>query len=81
VSGWERVIGTPSVNNDNNKTVTVNCPGTKKVIGGGGSINNDSAFITQSYPSADNQWTVRSAKVNGSVSWIVTAYAICANVQ
>lgn len=86
MSGWE-IVTAISVSTDSStpKTVSISCPGTKKVIGGGGNISSgDEAdvVVVQSYPSANNTWFVRGDETfNYNSSWSVTVYAICATVN
>jgi hypothetical protein len=35
--------------------------------------------VTSAYPSANNAWTVTTVKNQGSPTWTVTVYALCAN--
>ncbi len=35
--------------------------------------------VTGAYPSANNAWTVTTVKNQGSPTWTVTVYALCAN--
>jgi hypothetical protein len=66
-----------------NKTVTVTCNGTRKVLGGGGIINDNNPQINDSYPSADNAWTVSGAETGfgtGS-NWTLTVWAVCADIS
>ena len=82
VSGWEKVSAT-SASSSSDKSVTVTCTGSKKILGGGGtlSISNGKVVVSQSYPSADNEWTAKAVEVSGeSSSWTVTAYAMCADI-
>lgn len=81
VSGYERiVVVSPSDSAD--KTVLVDCPDGKKVIGGGGavSVTSSSVQILNSFPSSDTQWTLLAVEHNSlSSNWTATAYAICVN--
>jgi hypothetical protein len=83
VTNWERVSVT-SASTSADKSVTAPCTGTKKLLGGGASlnINNKTVSITQSYPSTDSAWTAQALEIatEGS-SWTVTAWAICGTVQ
>jgi hypothetical protein len=82
VTGWE-TITVVSATNTSSKTTTATCSGTKKVFGGGytftASGNETQVFVTGSWPSANNAWTVTTIKNGGNPSWTVTVYALCAN--
>ena len=72
-----------TVNCTGNCNVTVTCTGTLKVTGGGlkvvstsGTGNAQNMHMSQSYPSADNAWTVYGTNVGGGTI-TVAAYAIC----
>lgn len=75
VSGWEKKILASATNTEVDKTVTVFCPEDKKVLGGGALASSNLAYVYENYPSADNAWTVSAHK--SSLSWALTAYAIC----
>jgi hypothetical protein len=79
VSGYERVTGTASANDDNNKTATATCPSGKVVVGGGfveaGSIPGI-AKIGQSQATSDTVWTV-FGRGDGINSWSLQAFAVC----
>jgi hypothetical protein len=71
-----------SANNSSNKSVTLECSGTKSVLGGGGIVNNDNPALNDSYASADNAWTVTANEQGfgtGS-NWTLTVWAICGDV-
>jgi hypothetical protein len=58
-------------------TVTVTCSAGKKVIGGGGTVATPaSCFISNSYPSANNIWSVTFTSSANSASGTITAYAV-----
>jgi integrin beta 8 len=83
MSGWERISVT-SASDSINKTATATCTGSKKIIGGGGSLSivNGKVMISSNIPSADNQWSVTGTETSTENGvWTVTAYAICATVQ
>jgi hypothetical protein len=72
---------TAAVTNSNSaKTLTVDCPGGKKVTGGGGStsiVNGDVALF-ESRPYDADTWLVSAAENdNVSGNWTLTVYAIC----
>jgi hypothetical protein len=84
VSGYERVAGTAqTVNNGNQeRTFTVSCPGTKKVVGGGITVPDadvDILHVNASGPSSDTQWKVVVSRIGGNTNETatVTPYAIC----
>ncbi len=85
ISGWVRVEETSDLDNTPFKSVTVRCPGTTKVVGGGhrgmdGFFPDINSYA--SYPSADNEWTVAAASTAPLTIlffWRIRAYAICAN--
>ncbi|HUY60078.1 MAG TPA: hypothetical protein VMV16_10255 [Solirubrobacteraceae bacterium] len=58
--------------------LTASCPSGTVVIGGGGSLSDESgaAYIDDSYPSGNTGWTVDFNNSNDAVSVVVTA--ICA---
>jgi len=79
ISGSEIVTAT-SANDSADKTVTATCSGTKKVVGGGGKISVQSGTIAilDSYPSADNQWSISAVETKSySLDWNASCYAIC----
>jgi hypothetical protein len=64
-------------------TATASCPGSKALLGGGGSVtkvlSTDVISLDQSYPSSTTTWTARAivdADVSGGT---VTAYAVCSS--
>jgi hypothetical protein len=61
-------------------TASVDCTGTKKVVGGGFlTTGSGEIALVQSYPSDDNTWTVTAfVDNNGDLgAWSITAYALC----
>ncbi|HEY1366473.1 MAG TPA: hypothetical protein VGF23_05145 [Gaiellaceae bacterium] len=67
------------------KTVSVSCPGGKKVIGGGVSVSGDGAnkvSVTESFPEAAlGSWTATAVEATPSTAtWRITVYALCATV-
>ena len=82
-SGWERIVGTPSADNESNRTVTASCTSGKRAVGGGylaSNVSNASeVVITASYPSSDTVWTASGGVDNngGDASYTLTAYVIC----
>lgn len=89
VSGWQRIIGTVSPDNENDKAVTATCPAGKKAIGGGfltSNVSNPSrVVITSSYPSSDGTWTatgiVQNTRFTNDGSYSLAAYVICATAN
>jgi len=82
VTGWE-TITVISASSTASKTTTATCSGSKKVFGGGYTIaasgNETQVTVTGAFPSAINAWTVTTVKNQGSPTWTVTVYALCAN--
>jgi hypothetical protein len=85
VSGWERVVGATSVDDETAKTAVANGSGGRQVVGGGyvlSSLSGSSVtgnVVQASYPVAADTWqvTTRSTAAGGDNSYAVTAYAIC----
>jgi hypothetical protein len=71
-----------SARDGNNKGLTITCDGTQKVLGGGGYPDSFQVWLASSFPSASNRWSVTAHEANpGPVAdWVLTAYAICADV-
>jgi hypothetical protein len=79
VSGWERNAVNTGVGTGNGQTLSVNCTGGKKVLGGGGSLaNNGDGIITYSYPLDDDTWQIHFDVTVASST--VTVYILCASV-
>ena len=82
MTGWE-TITVVSASSTASKTTTATCSGSKKVFGGGYVIaaggQETQVTVTGAYPSATNAWTVTTVKNQGSPTWTVTVYALCAN--
>ena len=84
LNGLESPLATSAQDSSSPKVLLVNCPTGKRVIGGsaratGVAANNGNVTITELYPSAPNQWTVRAVEVDpGGASWALTAQAFCA---
>ena len=81
--GLERVSATSPLNSAN-KSVTVSCPGAKRVLGAGADINtfNGQVLMDDLRPNAG----LTSVTVNGledetgnAANWSLTAYAVCAD--
>jgi hypothetical protein len=82
ISGWE-IISNTSLSTSVDKSISASCTGSKKIIGGGGYISpiSQNLAIQSSYPPSNNSWMVTAVEAsNENSNWIVTAYAICANV-
>jgi len=79
VTGYTRLTQGASFNLNGN-SATVSCPTGSVVLGGGVSGN---VVLEQSYPSADDTWTVvaHKANPNGSNQVGGTVYAVCAAVN
>lgn len=56
---------------------TATCPTGMKVLGGGGTSNNNSDFMSDNYPNTYYSWSVSWYGISGSHS----AYAICARIK
>jgi hypothetical protein len=82
VTGWERVSAVSATNNTDTKSVSVDCPAGKKLLGGGGVTSHADVYIYASYPVDDDTWTVSASEESLSTptTWAVTAWAICASV-
>jgi hypothetical protein len=80
VSGWE-IVSQTSGSSSVDKSISVDCPGTKTLLGGGGLTNNAEVYLYASYPVDSNTWTV-SAGEDGPTNnnWTVTAWVVCANL-
>jgi len=68
---------------DYSKYQSVECDAGKKVLGGGGAIGGtysyDRVFITSSYPSRDDTWTVVAEEATPTdTDWFIETFAICA---
>ena len=64
------------------KQTSAQCPGSKKVIGGGARIYgaNAQAALDESYPSSGSAWYGTAYEiVPTGVNWHLEVYAICAN--
>lgn len=67
-------------------SVTSSCPGTTKILGGGGSYSvapvgqHNRVALLRSYPSAANAWTVTirvNTALGAAATLTVNVYAIC----
>jgi hypothetical protein len=82
--GLTRVDAQTASNSDNFKEVEAECPGSKKLIGGGGDVTvgaGTTAALVASFPSLDGtRWLARASEPSPSdTSWSLGAYAICAS--
>jgi hypothetical protein len=72
-------------NSSSPKTVTASCTGTKKALGGGGSVTGGgvNVAIQSSFPAGGNPptgWSVTAFEaIKTNANWQVTAYVICAD--
>lgn len=85
ISGLQRVDAVSGTSSTSSRTVAVNCPSGKRVIGGGARVTGSGAnrvTIVENYPDSDGvKWNARAAEVVGtSATWELQAYALCANV-
>jgi len=86
ISGLQRVDTATDTSSSGSKTVSVNCPSGKRVIGGGARVTGGGAnrvSIVESFPDSDgSKWNARANEVVGtSAVWSLQAYALCAIVQ
>ena len=83
VSGWVMVSNTSASNSNTARSVSVNCPAGKSVLGGGAStfhFAGEPLVIGNSYPE-NGRW-VASAHESAAYApnWSLRAYVLCANV-
>ena len=78
--GWEMRSAT-SASNSTNKSVTVDCTGSKVVTGGGATTNDAAEINLSNNPVDSNTWSASgSESILGSANnWTVTVWAICVN--
>jgi hypothetical protein len=89
VQGWEIVTGSTSPTRITQQGLTVPCPAGKKVIGGGGGINELQNFadyaVVASQPERNldgtSGWYLHAAWNNFTHPWSITVYAICADAS
>jgi hypothetical protein len=85
VSNYLRVSGTASANNSTSpKTVTVDCPGGRKVLGGGYTFTavTGGVVIRENMAADDDTWTVTAEEADGfGGSWTLQAFAVCATAN
>jgi hypothetical protein len=85
ISALQRVDVSTAASSVNSKSVVVNCPSGKRVVGGGARVTGDGSnrvSIVESFPdSAGDRWNARAAEVVGTTgSWQLQAYGLCAIV-
>lgn len=82
LSGLEIVLGATATDSSSPKSVTVNCPVGKRVVGGGARVTGAGAGevgVTEAYPSLPTQWITLARELDAiGSSWTLTAYAFCA---
>ena len=86
ISGWGIISSTSESTTVSPKTLSAECPSSKRIIGGGAKIDDpetaDAALIS-SYPDGENKWTAVAKGNDGgppSGSWTLSVYAICADI-
>jgi hypothetical protein len=83
VSALEIVTVASATDSSTPKSVTATCPGAKRVVGGGARATGTGATevaVSEAYPASANQWTALAREINAvGSSWLLTAYALCAN--
>ena len=86
ISGWEKIVGTLSSDDELQKTVTADCTLGKKVIGGGflteSRSDSGEIAIALNGPIDDDTWQVVAgvdATSGGDESFAIQAVVICAN--
>jgi hypothetical protein len=90
-SGWQVVRGASAQNSSTNpKTVFVNCPKGKKILGGGAVVGyqqgnsfpaDPNGVLFESEPTGGyNGWQASAIDRTPGDDWAVIAYAICAKV-
>ena len=85
ISGLQRVDVSTSASSANSKSLLVNCPSSKKAVGGGARVlgsGSRKVAIVASFPdSSGTQWDATASEVDLTAqSWQLQAYALCANV-
>src|SRR5262245_59458920 len=86
ISGLQRVDTVTDTSSSGSKSVSVNCPSGKRVIGGGARVTGGGAnrvSIAESFPDSDgSKWNARANEVvSTTATWALQAYALCATVQ
>jgi hypothetical protein len=83
VAAVELVSAASAFDSSSTHFVDVTCPSGKKLLGGGGTVDNAAGFVDlyASRPLDADTWHARAWEVNATtLSWRVIAYAVCANV-
>ena len=82
LSGLEIVTAVSATDSSSPKSVTVNCPAGKRVIGGGARATGAGAGeigVTEAYPASATQWVVLGRELDATnASWTLTAFTFCA---
>jgi hypothetical protein len=80
VTGYEIRTAT-SASSSSDKSITVDCTGSKVVVGGGATVaDTEFVVLVRTYPVDSNTWEARAVENDGTNdSWTVTVYAICVN--
>ena len=87
VSGYEVVTNDGSSSSSSSKGETISCPGSKKVLGGGGRIINAASHLGVALDSTgpvsgNTGWVAQAHEVNpDATNWVIRIWAICANVS
>ena len=84
VTGLELLTVSSALDASTPKVVQINCPTGKRAIAGGHAVTGAGASevsVTESWPSAVNQWTLRALEVNAAGSWRLQGWAFCATVS
>jgi len=86
ISGYELVHNASAFDSTNAKSALVNCPGSKKVIGGGTDVSpfTEPTAVRQSFPFTGNSsgWFGNAYETTPtSENWSLFVYAICVNVS
>jgi hypothetical protein len=85
IGSIQRVDVTTPLSSVNSKSLLVNCPSSKKAIGGGARVLGNGASkvsIVANFPdSSGTQWDASASEVVATAqTWQLQAYALCANV-
>lgn len=72
-----------SANNSSTKSVTVDCSGSKIVLGGGADVSLSAQVTVEHFPVDSNTWQANGTEIDDgsptTSSWTVSVYAICVN--
>jgi hypothetical protein len=80
VSGWETFTFTSTPSNIPNKTALLNCPTLgKKLVGGGGSVNDPATHMIYNGPLDSDTWQVVATAEphNFTGAWTISIWVIC----